>query len=375
MFVNTTWFSGDYASARSRFRAAANEIGWVLESHSIDRKGPNGEDLTIDVAMSPGIKKSPTLLVSSGIHGAEGFFGAAVQLGTLHQWASLFKHDSSAIRCVMLHAVNPFGFAWGRRVNEENVDLNRNLLQTGDAFSGSPAGYTDLDALLNPRRVPSRWEPVRFKIMMAIIRYGMPALKQAVASGQYDYPKGLFYGGNKPSRTSEILNEHIDRWLDDSESVFHLDLHTGLGRWGSYRLLIDHPLSTPQQDWSNCHFGANSFESCSAEGTAYATRGSFGLWGSARLKSRSYLYAAAEFGTYKAPVVLAALRAENQCYHWGRKEDRATVQAKEQLLEVFCPRSNSWRSHVLDEGIQLVGRAANSLVNDRTPCACERTSN
>ena len=236
-------FPLDYASSRREFHEACARLGCALEAHPMNQAGPNGDDLTIDVAILPGGSPDRTLLVSSGIHGVEGFFGAAVQLRALQDWASRPGRKHAGVRCVMVHALNPFGFAWRRRVNEDNVDLNRNLLLPGESFSGSPAGYAALDGLLNPRHVPSRWEPVRLEFMVAIARHGMPAIKQSVASGQYDFPHGLFYGGGQPSRTSEILSEHFDRWLADSQRVFHLDLHTGLGKWGSHKLLIDHPIS------------------------------------------------------------------------------------------------------------------------------------
>lgn len=281
MTVDTALFSPDYVTARNRFRQAAAQLDCALESYSIGRKGPNGEDLCIDVTISRGADAPAVLLVLSGIHGVEGFFGSAVQLGLLHEWASTRDTDLP-LRWVMLHALNPFGFAWRRRVNEQNIDLNCNLLPEGQSFTGSPDGYSRLDGLLNPRRVPSRLEPVSLKLMLALARYGMPMLKQAVAPGQYDHPQGLSYGGSLPSRMSRILEEHFDRWLDNSHRVFHLDLHTGLGRWGRYKLLIDHPISHAQREWLSERFGQDAFETCGAHSVGYTTRGSFGRWGQSR---------------------------------------------------------------------------------------------
>jgi hypothetical protein len=360
VILDTALFSPDYVTARNRFREAATKLDCALESYSIGPQAPNGEDLSIDVAISPGASASGLLLVSSGIHGVEGFFGSALQLGLLREWAS--KGDTPLqFRWVMVHALNPFGFAWRRRVDEQNVDLNRNLLLEGQPFTGSPAGYIKLDGLLNPRTVPSRWEPVSLKLMLTLARYGMPVLKQAVASGQYDHPQGLFYGGSQPSRMNKILEEHFERWLGDSERVFHLDLHTGLGQWGHYKLLIDHPISQAQHQWLSEQFGQDAFETGDAPSVGYATRGSFGRWGLSRAGHRDYLYAAAEFGTYPALSVLAALRAENQCHHWGRPDDARAEQAKRQLVEVFCPRSQRWRKDVLERGQRLVARAIGGL--------------
>ena len=262
----------------------------------------------------------------------------------------------------LLHALNPFGFAWRRRANETNVDSsNRNLLREGDAFAGSPEGYARLDNLLNPRRAPSPWEPVTLKLLAAIARYGMPALKQAVASGQYDYPRGLFDGGDRPSRLNEVLSTHFDEWLGDSRQVMHLDFHTGLGDPATGTLLIDDPLTEVHTRRLSAWFGPDSFEVVHPHGVVYAARGTFGRWCVTRNRERDYLHATAEFGTYKPIDVLAGLRAENQAHHWGGLDEASTERAKQRLVELFCPQSEHWRRRVLERSLQFVAQAIGGL--------------
>ena len=356
-------FSPDYATARSRIREAASRLGCQIEAHPVGGRGPHGEDLTIDVVITPGASLDRTLVLSSGIHGVEGFFGSAAQLGLLEDWISR-KGSLPAIRCVLLHALNPFGFAWRRRVNETNVDLNRNLLREGEAFVGSPEGYAKLDHLLNPRRAPSPWEPVTLKFLLAIARYGMPALKQTVASGQYDYPRGLFYGGDRPSRLSDVLSAQFDAWLGNSRHVLHLDFHTGLGDRGTCTLLIDHPPSEVHRRRLNAWFGPDSFEAGHSHGVAYAARGTFGEWCVTRKRDVDYLHAVAEFGTYKPIQVLAGLRAENQAHHWCGPEDASTKRARQRLVELFCPQPDDWRRRVLEHSRRLVAQAIRGLIGE-----------
>jgi hypothetical protein len=358
-----TLFSDSYARARKDFREAAGRLGCELEAHSIDQQGPDGEELSIDVAIVAGPRPERTLIISSGLHGIEGPLGSAVQIGMLREWADR-RDPLPATRCMLLHGLNPFGYAWRRRVNEMNVDLNRNLLLEGQAFSGSPPGYAALDSLLNPKRAPSHWEPVALKFLLAIVRDGMPALKQCVASGQYDYPQGLFYGGDRPSRASDILTTHFDRWLGDSREVMHLDFHTGLGAAASCKLLVDSPVSAAHLRRLSRWFGSDSFEEAHAEGMAYTTRGSFGSWCVARNLGRDYLFATAEFGTYAPTRVLAGLRGENQAQHWGRSESASTEQVKQRLVELFCPKSARWRTQMLAQGVRLVRQAMAGLASD-----------
>jgi hypothetical protein len=357
-------YSADYSTARKRFRQASARFGLQLQSHPIDERGPSGEELSIDVALSPGRSSDALLVLSSGIHGVEGFFGSAVQLAVLEH---LYGQSGSLppIRLLLLHGLNPFGFAWLRRFNEENVDLNRNFPLEGEAFKGSPPGYAALDGLLNPKRPPSAWEPFTAKALLTIARHGMRALKQAVAGGQYDFPKGLFFGGSRPSRTHELLTAHFEGWLGESREVVHLDFHTGLGAWASFKLFIHHPLRDGQRAKLIGWYGADAFETRDSPGIAFDPRGDFGRWCAARNPRRDYLFATAEFGTYSPIRVIAGLRAENQAHHWGKPGDRRTVRAKKRLKELFCPASRHWRSRVLEQSCRLVREAVDGLAAQR----------
>src|SRR4026207_406707 len=102
-------FSPDYQTARQRLREMASRLGWQQEVHPVDVLGPDGNVLTMDVASSTNHAAHATVVVSSGVHGVEGFFGSAVQLGLLERW----RRDgipSPHVRCVFLHALNPYGF-------------------------------------------------------------------------------------------------------------------------------------------------------------------------------------------------------------------------------------------------------------------------
>jgi hypothetical protein len=353
-------FSTDQASASRRFRDAASQLGWQIDSHPIGSTGPDGEALAFDVACSRDDAPERVLVISSGLHGVEGFFGSAVQLALLQRWTA---SGTPAVKCVLLHGLNPFGFAWRRRFNEDNVDPNRNFLLPGEPFEGAPAGYAQLDPLLNPRRPPSPWEPFALKAAWLIARHGMATLRQAIAGGQYDYPRGLFYGGSQPSRTQQLLSEQMPRWLEGSRAVVHLDLHTGLGRSGACKLLLDYPPGTTQRRWLVDWFGPDSFEACDASGISYEARGGFGRWCVSSRFATDYLFACAEFGTYGPLRVLAGLRAENQAHHWGNPTDASTIRARGRLCELFCPASPRWRSQSVERALTLVQRAEQGLHN------------
>jgi hypothetical protein len=72
------------------------------------------------VAISPFKQATKTVILSSGLHGVEGPVGSAIQLAFLEREWSVWR-CSTDISVVLIHALNPFGYAHGRRPNEENA--------------------------------------------------------------------------------------------------------------------------------------------------------------------------------------------------------------------------------------------------------------
>jgi len=356
-------FSPDYVTAKKRFREAAERLGWTLNAYSIEATGPQGEALTIDAAASSATEAPCVLVLSSGLHGVEGFLGSAVQLALLERWQRE-SGPPSGVRCVLLHGLNPFGFAWSRRFDADNIDPNRNFLFEGEEYSGSSERYASFNTLLNPERPPSFCDLFYLRALWAIARHGKPALKQALATGQYDFPKGLFFGGKGPSRTKEIVQHNLKSWIGSGRTVAHLDFHTGLGAWGTCRLLIDYRLSTAQRERLTRWFGAEEWEENDPQKTAVQPRGSFGQWCVAQNHEAAYVFAFAEIGTYSNLSVIAGLRFENQAHHWAPLNAASTAQAKVRLRELFCPASSAWRSGVIAKCMDLVDRAIRGLVEE-----------
>ena len=349
-----------FNDARSRFRAAAEEAGALLHRWPV---GPEPDDLSIDAARV-GPEDAPGLVVvSSGLHGVEGPIGSAVQSSWLEGQGPRTLPRGVAV--LLLHAINPFGFRHSRRFDASNIDLNRNFLLPGEPYRGHPPLYARLDPLLNPDRPPRGLDAITFPIqaLRARLRSGAEAVKQAVAGGQYDFPRGLFFGGHGPSETSLLLDRHLPALIGPARSVVHLDFHTGLGPRGTFVLLVDGPADAPSALRLSDTFGPDRVESHAPGGTSYHIRGNFGVWCSRRLggPDRSYDYACAEFGTYPGPVVIGALRRENMAHHHCPPGSPALLRARARLRECFIPDCPPWRSWAQAEGLGLVDRAASHL--------------
>jgi hypothetical protein len=339
-----TYFSPDYFTARDRFRKAATKAGGRLEALSLEAKGPGGEDLTIDIAWLGSNLPARVLLHSSGLHGAEGFAGSAIQLQLLENPPALAKNSA----LVVVHILNPYGMAWLRRVNENNVDLNRNFRMDG-SYKGVPSTYAELDQFLNPPTPPSS-DFFALKAIALIARYGMTALKQSFVGGQYEFPKGLFFGGKQMEEGARKYHAFLVERLASVEKAITIDVHTGIGKYGQDMLLVE------PMDFEKLRrlFGERVTALQPEQSSAYRIEGGIESM-LFRVFSRRPTFIGQEFGTYSGIRVLHSLREENRWHHYGG--GTLNHRTKLKIKEAFYPADESWRRVVLKRGSELLEQA------------------
>lgn len=200
----TDFFSPDYFTARQRFCSGVLANGGQIESIMLDAKGPDGEDLSIDIGWFGSPEPRRVFVHSSGLHGVEGFAGSAIQL----QWLERPQLPPGACAVVLVHVMNPFGMAWLRRVNENNVDLNHNFLAADEKYEGTPSS-----------------DPF-------LLRAAYRMLWGKDLEGQYKFPQGLAYGGHRHEQTARRFQLYISGKLANAERIVAIDVHTGPGRSG-----------------------------------------------------------------------------------------------------------------------------------------------
>jgi hypothetical protein len=357
--TSVDFFSPDYFSAKARFLAASNRLGLELHSLPVEAPSPNNEPLTIDVAVAGAPHPTSALVVSSGVHGVEGFFGSAVQLAFLESLSPHWQPPPDTA-FVFIHALNPFGFAWQRRFNEENVDLNRNFLLADEEYTGAPPLCGTLRRALMKCAIRPRWVPVDPRFALLALRHGVQSLWETLPVGQYDFADWLFFGGKARSQTAQLLDQFLPSLLENCEETVHLDFHTGLGRWADCKLLLSEGDTSEGAAWWKSHFAAeNVVEARSVHGR-YQIRGGFGAWLRARFPQSRYRFATAEFGTYSPMRVIRALADE---LHWHAQLGTQFPEhrARRRLTETFAPRNPRWRAKTLDTGLSLIRRAADAL--------------
>ena len=192
-------FKSSYEDSRSSFLANVAELkkhNPDLLLHSLQVPTRTKENLQMDVAYIPPAsgKKERLLILSSGIHGVEGFVGSALQNQFIKE--NFWQLRDANLGILIIHAINPYGFKFHRRVSENNIDLNRNFDTSTELFTLKNEGYQQVNSLLNPTTVAKSglWDRVvfYFDCVKAIIKHSMESLRHAILRGQYELPDGIY---------------------------------------------------------------------------------------------------------------------------------------------------------------------------------------
>jgi len=362
---NLVYFQESYDDCRQAFRSEAAKASSIYEKAKIFTvRVPSkiDQDLYIDFLYLPSLKDTSKLLViSSGVHGVEGFTGSAVQQMFLNEL--LDKDVLSEMGVLMIHGMNPYGLKYGRRFTENNVDLNRGSGIDPTLFQTRNEGYLVLQDMLNPQGKVSegslRNQFFYLITMSKTLKESMSVLRQAIVQGQYEIPEGIFFGGTdfepQIDSTQKILSEIFSPY----ESILAIDLHTG---YGARRVLNLFPntIDDPELEAkTETIFTGHQIEWGNTE-DFYEISGGFVSTFLQKLNpAAEYLYMVFEWGTYDSQKTFGSIKSlqkminENQGYHYGYKNARQEQKIKQHNLELYYSDSEAWRSEVLRSGREM----------------------
>lgn len=353
-------FAADYAEARAKFLSAARARGCALAAHkNPNAKGPKGEDLFVDVATWGPADAGAGLLLVSGTHGVEGYAGSACQIG----WLQTQRDDAwpNGLKIVMIHALNPYGFAWNRRVTEDNVDLNRSFVDHGGAYAQNP-GYEELSAAIAPPDLNGETLKAADQTLRAYAkRHGAFALQEAISKGQYAHPDGMYFGGAREQWSAGVFRDVVRRELARCRAVGVIDLHTGLGPYGYGELICEDDAGTPAHRRARAWWGDTVRSTQAGDSVSAHVTGSLDSSLPALLPHSEVTMATLEFGTYSPVEVFQALRADNWLHIHGDPLGPEAAAIKTDIRCAFYPDRDDWKEMVWQRAEYVVGRAVTAL--------------
>ncbi|MGH1361312.1 MAG: DUF2817 domain-containing protein [Burkholderiaceae bacterium] len=360
-------FERSYRKSRERLLTSIHSISKthsvLIDSRAIPEPGPDGETLATDFVIIGARKPRRALVISSGTHGVEGFAGSAIQHDFLeNRIAGLSLPADTAI--IIIHANNPFGFAWLRRVSANNIDINRNFMTSFDSNQVS-ADYQALFNVLNPTDLNPEPEALRWAELERFMETnGVARTQKAITEGQYHYPKGMQFGGQQHDPCVTNLLSLVGEHLASAEQVLWIDIHTGLGEFGACEMIsglpADHQnFKTASQVWPE------TVSAASGDSLSSPLHGILDL-GMSRAVPPDCEFGMVfpEFGTYPVDRVVRAMRADNWLHQHGPEDvllDPAARAVKAELLEAFRPDNPQWRSAVQIKGRQFIEQGLTAL--------------
>ena len=354
-------FAPTYAEARARFLDAAT--GTRLESHPEPLRGRELELLAMDVARLGAEDADALLIVSSGCHGVEGHCGSGAQVALLRDEALRIRARQAGVALLFIHALNPWGFSFGRRVTHEGVDLNRNFVDFRHPVPGNP-GYDQLAACLLPEAWPPSDDNER-QLMSYAASHGRGALQAAVSGGQYKHPDGVFYGGTSPTWSQQTLRMVLRQHGSTCRQLGWIDLHSGLGESGVGERIFacrddDTAKHRAKAWWGNRITFTEDGSSSSAD-----LHGN--LWHAAYDECPQAAYAGItlEFGTQPQEVVIAALRFDHWVARRRQRHDELADTARAAMRHAFFTDTPDWKAAVVKQSRDAVTQAIAGMADWR----------
>lgn len=325
-----------------------------------DAAGAGGEALYLDIGIFGDPAAARVLVAGSGTHGVEGYAGSAAQSAWILGGGPEALPADVAVVCT--HAHNPWGFAHGQRVTEENVDLNRNFTAHRGAYPDNP-GYK----LLHPRITPREWDEAHIGAIFEALdafrsEHGEQAFSDAYNGGQYSHADGIFFGGHREQWAHAALREAIGTHAGHAKMAAMIDFHTGIGPFLGHIFLGFHAPDSAAYARARAWWGERAVNRDGVNHKAVAHyRGllvdAFCDW----LPGAQTTATVVEFGTRPRPAMQRVTLAGRWLFYHGAAQPQQAAQVRADYLDAFYPADPRWRAAVLTQSREIIDRAVAGL--------------
>lgn len=353
-----------FEECRTTFRSACDRLGVAWSSTPISARGPSGQALTIDDTVVGTTRPRRALVVLSGVHGVEAAANSAIQCDLLDRLGTDALPDDIGI--IVVHVVNPWGMAHGRRQNESNVDLNRNWARSRRDPEHNDA-YDDIHHLLCPDtdEIPDIRDLFAATKPLVAAR-GEEWVRQAITRGQFRHPDGLHFGGDTTEESTAVVERSVLPTLAAADRVWVLDLHTGHGPYGELTVLSDQPHESPQDRLLRSVFDNVESTPDRPDGSSRVKSGPIARGLADELPHADTTVATIEIGTVDDLQQLSATYHEQWAHRCRCERDDLEVRGiRRRFRECFTPNDPTWENAAIEGGRRHVDAALNALAAGR----------
>ena len=358
-FAYSDSFYTEYEDIRAHLQDLSAGLGADIHSHPIDEQ----DGLYIDTFYLPASQAQTNLVVlTTGVHGIEGYIGSVMLDVFFGEIYPTLDPDNTGV--LVVANVNPYGMKYMRRYNENNVDLNRNFILDWDSFDlASNKEYPKVDTFLGPtgKIGNALWHEVGFYLSLGktAITDGADTISDALLTGQYEYPQGVYYGGTGDEASTVYLKDVFARCLESEyENIVHIDIHSGYGP--RYNMVIFNSVfETLTEAESVAAFGYDHIIAYDSE-SFYATTGDttdFFYRLADSVDSEKTLFSTCfEFGTigdaFFDTILSLKYTVDENRNHWYPTQNKTSAEIlRQNYLELYYPTETAWREKTVEDFI------------------------
>lgn len=351
MSVSLASFARTFTSSRERFHAAAERAGGVLETFNHPLRGPDGEVLACDTALF-GSGDAPRLLVLvTGVHGVEHFFGSAGVTDWITRGGPQKLPEDTAV--LVVHAINPWGAAWCRRYTEDNVDLARNFGEPG-----VPPPEHQVYEEIHPELSAIQPGSASAFLDALFARLGERDAIEALMSGQYSHADGFSFGGTQPCWSHRTIASILAAQTKHAQSVCLVEFHSGLGDWGvamPVTMQVGEDLERVIRYFGEAVIAPRAMrELHSAPG--HTTDGYLRF-----LVGKEVTSIVIETGTYPPRQSLEVMLEDHWLHRQADPDPEVARRIREANLEMHCPGDPGWEEMALQGSARVIAQALEGL--------------
>lgn len=352
-----------YNESRARFRDWLEPVRRAWPSAQLEARAlPGHPGLTTDwISAAPLERRKCLLALSTGLHGIEGYVGAAMLDVFFEEF--LTRLDPRTCGLLVIHAINPWGMQHRKRTNPNNVDLNRNFIVGGfDTLRGFNPDYTLLSRFLNPpgpvKSIPLTRLRFAAQALGKIARFGVQRVREAALMGQYRQPEGIYFGGSRLQDETLQMMALYETAYSGYTQIIHLDMHTGYGPRDQMTLV-----SSPREPRSAADLMRDyrlPRVAAATPQTFYTTHGDMTDWqyrlAQQKFPNARFFGAVFEFGTF-GDALTAGVRSlqisalKNQSNLFGA-DPQSAAWIEQEYGELFCPSDPAWLGKAVQDARQ-----------------------
>ena len=355
-YAYSDFFYNSYDEIRGHLKDRVSEFqkdGVTVEvsEYAVDAS----DDLYIDNIYLPSNKDKENLIVlTTGVHGMEGYIGSVMLDVFFEEIYPTIDTDTTGI--LIVANVNPYGMKYMRRYNENNVDLNRNFILDWENFDlTSNKDYPEVKDFLQPEGKIGNalWHEAGFYLSLVkqVIVNGADKVSDALLTGQYEYPNGVYYGGKGDEKSTTYLKGVFNDCLDgEYNNIVHIDIHSGYGP--RYNMVVFNSVYDKMTEAeTKIAFGYDYIIAYDSE-SFYATTGDttdyFYRLAESKNSDKNLFSTCFEFGTIGDSFVDSILSlkytVDENRQHWFPSENKvASEVVRENYNELFYPTETQWR--------------------------------